>query len=181
MLLVVLLAIADGSFLARLGRAREDDVGVELRKAPGVCAVVSGVSFAHRDVDHVVLARGGCFAVEVKATFGRRRRLVRVPDLPGKLAQTSQGARQVQQLLASRGVVLPVTPMLILAGSGSPDLTAAERHNDVLVATFRDSHTWGPLLAGSEDIVDQPTAGRAAAELLAYRSQRTDYELTRSR
>jgi hypothetical protein len=33
-LLLVLLAIADGSLLARLGRAHEDDVGTELLKAP---------------------------------------------------------------------------------------------------------------------------------------------------
>ncbi len=55
--------------------------------------MISGVSFAHRDVDRVVLARAGCFAVQVKATFGRRRRLDQVPDLPGKLAQARDGAR----------------------------------------------------------------------------------------
>jgi hypothetical protein len=181
MLLLVLLAIADGSLLARLARAQEDDVGTELLKSPGVLAVISGVSFVHRDVDHIVLARSGCFAVEVKATFGRRDRLSEVPDLPGKLAQTRDGARQIQRLLASRGVPLPVTPMLILVGSGAPELTAAERHDDVLVATLRQNHTWRPLLAGPAHILDEATAERAAAELLAYRSQRTSYELARNR
>jgi hypothetical protein len=111
-LLLVLLAIADGSLLPRLGRALEADVGKELLKAPGVFAVVSGISFAQRDVDHVVLARGGCFAVEVKATFGRRTSLSGVPDLKGKLAQARDGARQIQLLLDSRGVPLPVSPGL---------------------------------------------------------------------
>lgn len=180
-LLLVLLAIADGSLLARLGRTHEDAVGTELLKAPGVLAVISGVSFAHRDVDHVVLARSGCFAVEVKAILGGRGRLGEVPDLPGKLAQTRDGARQIQRLLASRGVPLPVTPMLILVGSGAPELTAAERHDDVLVATLRNSHTWRPLIAGPAHMLDEATAERAAAELLAYRSQRTDYELARNR
>lgn len=55
--LLVVLAIADGSLLSRLGRALEDEVGSDLHEAPGVFAVVSGVSFAHRDVDDVVLAQ----------------------------------------------------------------------------------------------------------------------------
>jgi hypothetical protein len=180
-LLLVLLAIADGSLLARLGRAHEDDVGTELLQAPGVLEVISGVSFAHRDVDHVLLARGGCFAVEVKATFGRRSHLSEVPDLPGKLAQTRDGARQIQRLLASRGVPLPVTPMLILVGSGTPEMTVAERLGDVHVASLRNSDTWRPLVAGTAHTLDDAIAKRAITELLAYRSQRTDYELAHNR
>ncbi|SNR97142.1 Nuclease-related domain-containing protein [Blastococcus mobilis] len=180
-LLLVLLAIADGSLLPRLGRALEDEVGIELHKAPGVSSVVSGVSFAHRDIDHVVLARTGCFAVEVKATFGRRRRLHEVPDLPGKLAQARDGARQIERLLASRGVPLPVTPVLILTSSGTPKMTVAERHDDVLVVALRHGHTWRQQFAGLDPTLDEATAQVAAAALLAYRSQRTDYELARSR
>jgi hypothetical protein len=180
-LLLVLLAIADGSLLARLGRAHEDDVGTELLKAPGVLAVISGISFVDRDVDHVVLARGGCFAVEVKATLGRRRHLSEVPDLPGKIAQTRDGAHRIQHLLASRGVPLPVTPLLILAGSGAPVLTATEQREDVHVTALRSTHTWRTLIAGPALLLDEATAERAAAELLAYRSQRTDYELARNR
>lgn len=179
-LLRVLLAIADGSLLARLGRMHEDDVGTELLRAPGVLAVISGISFVDRDVDHVVLARSGCFAVEVKATLGRRRRLSEVPDLPGKIAQTHDGAHRIQHLLASRGVPLPVAPMLILAGSGAPALAAAEQHGDVLVASLRSSDSWRPRIAGPAPSLDEATAERAAAELRAYRSQRTDYELARS-
>jgi len=179
-LLLALLAIADGSLLPRLGRALEDEVGIELHKAPGVFAVVSGVSFTHRDVDHVLLARAGCFAVEVKATFGRRRRLDEVPELPGKLAQARDGARQIERLLASRGVPLHVTPVLVLTGSGAPELTLAERRDDVPVISLRKGHAW-PQLAGLEPTLDEATAQVAASELMAYRSQRTDYELAHSR
>jgi len=179
-LLLVLLAIADGSLLPRLGRALEDEVGIELHTAPGGFAVVSGVSFAHRDVDHVLLARAGCFAVEVKATFGRRRRLDEVPELPSKLAQARDGARQIERLLASRGVPLQVTPVLILTGSGAPEMTLAERRDDVVVIPLRNGHARRPLLAGLEPTLDQATAQVAASELLAYRSQRTDYELAHS-
>jgi hypothetical protein len=176
-LLLVLLGITDGSLLPRLGRALEDEVGIELQTAPGVFAVISGVSFAHRDVDHVLLTRAGCFAVEVKATFGRRRRLDEVPDLPGKLAQARDGARQIERLLTSRGVPLQVTPVLILMGSGAPDMTLAERHADVLVLALRNGHAWPPQLAGLEITLDEATAQVAAAELMAYRSQRINYEL----
>lgn len=180
-LLLVLLPIADGSLLPRLGRGLEDEVGRELQKAPGVFAVVSGVSFVDRDVDHVVLARAGCFAAEVKATFDRRRRLDRVPDLRGKLAQARDGARQIERLLASRGVPLPVTSVLILTGPGTPEMAVADWHDDVLVVPLRNGHPWGPQLADLDPTLDEVTAQVAASELLAYRSQRTDYELTRSR
>lgn len=180
-LLLVLLAIADGSLLPRLGRALEDEVGIELHTAPGVFAVVSGVSFAYRDVDHVLLTRAGCFAVEVKATFGRRRRLDEVSELLSKLAQARDGARQIQRLLTSRGVPLQVTPVLILTGSGAPDMTAAERHDDVLVISLRNGHAWRPHLAGLQPTLEEATAQVAASELLAYRSQRTDYELALGR
>ena len=59
-------------------------------------------------------------------------------------------------------------------------MTAAERHDDVLVTTLRHSRTWRPLIAGPNHALDEATAERAAAELLAYRSERTAYELTHS-
>jgi len=120
----VLLAVADGSLLARMGRSFESHVGEELRAIPGPFDVVSGVSFAHRDVDHVVLATKRCFAVEVKASFGRRTTVDEVPGLAGKVTQARDGAAQVRRLLASRGMLLPVTPVLVLAGPGAPIMTA---------------------------------------------------------
>ncbi len=181
-MLLVLLAIADGSVLPRLGRAFEGMVGDELDKAPGVLAVVSGVSFAHRDVDHVVLARGGCFAVEVKASFGRRNGRGEVPDLDSKLAQTRNGARQIELLLASRGVPLPVSPLLILAGSGAPDMAAIGRYGDVLVGTLRNSDAWRSALMGLDSHhLDEVTARTAAAELSAFCQERTGYELANPR
>lgn len=146
--LLVLLAVADGSLLARMGRSFENYVGDELRSTPGVFGVVSGVSFAHRDLDHVVLAPKGCFAVEVKASFSRRTALNEVPGLAGKLAQARDGAAQVRRLLASRGMPLPVTPVLVLAGPGAPIMTAVQRHHDVLVVAFADSDAWGLQMAG---------------------------------
>ncbi|MBN1096807.1 hypothetical protein JKP76_12650 [Blastococcus sp. TML/C7B] len=92
-LVIVMLAIADGSLFPRLGRALEDDAGTALLSTPGVFDVVSGVSFEHVDVDHVVLAPAGCFAVEVKASFSRRGHLDRVLALDDKLAQARATGR----------------------------------------------------------------------------------------
>jgi hypothetical protein len=71
--------------------------------------------------------------------------------------------------------------MLVLAGSGAPELTSAEAHGDVLVATLGDSRTWRALIAGPEHTLEEATAERAATELFAYRRQRTDHELAHSR
>ncbi|MGY1802938.1 nuclease-related domain-containing protein [Blastococcus sp. SYSU D00922] len=180
-LILVLLAIADGSALPRLGRAFEAMVGDELHKAPGVFAVISGISFEHRDIDHVVLAQSGCFAVEVKATFGRRNGLRDVPDLPGKLNQAREGARQIGKLLASRGVPLPVSPLLVLAGSGAPPWTGVERQGDVLVASLRRDATWRTLFADPGGHLEEAAARAAAEELRAYRDGRIEYELTKGR
>ena len=60
-------------------------------------------------------------------------------------------------------------------------MTLAERHDDVLVISLRNGHAWRPQLAGLETTLDQATAQVAASELLAYRSQRTNYELAHSR
>jgi hypothetical protein len=71
--------------------------------------------------------------------------------------------------------------MLILTGPGAPELKVAQRHDDVLIATLRDDHTWQPLLVGPDETLEEATAERAAAELLAYRGQRIEYELARGR
>lgn len=74
-----------------------------------------------------------------------------------------------------------MTPVLVLTGSGAPELTSAERHDDVLVISLRNGHAWLPQLADVETTLDEATAQVAASELMAYRRQRTHYELARSR
>lgn len=179
-LLVVMIFIADGSLFPRLGRALEHEVGAELLRDPDVIAVVSGISFEHRDVDHVVLSRAGCFAVEVKASFGRRGRLADVLDLRGKLAQARDGARQIERLLVSLDVPVPVTPVLLLTGSGSPDMVEAKRQGDVLVLRHHWQGPWSEESEG-DNVLDDVTARAAADHLTAYRTRRTEYELARHR
>jgi hypothetical protein len=60
-------------------------------------------------------------------------------------------------------------------------MPSAERRGDVLVVPLRNGHAWRPQLAGLEPTLDEATAQIAASELLAYRSQRTHYELAHGR
>ena len=173
---VSFLAVADGSLLARLGRMLEGDVGDELRRTRGVFGVISGVSFEGFDVDHVVLARKGCYAVEVKGLFGRRQRLDDTYELAAKTSQARRGAEKVQRLLRSRGVDLTVMPVLVLAGPGAPRMHGVTHVDGVLVAAFRDSDDWRPRMAAPGGAVNIITARRAAEELLAFGRERAAHE-----
>lgn len=184
-LLWFLLAAADGSLNARLGRSVEEQVGDELRTTRGVYGVVSGVPFRGCDVDHVVLSPAGVSAVEVKwlGAPGRSDRLEDVYRLSGKLAQAKNGALRVQQLLHSEGVTW-VRPVLVLAGPGTPDLPEGGlRHEDVVVVSFRHSNAWRPSLAGGASVrhaaLELDVAEACAHALLAFRKQRWDHEASR--
>lgn len=174
---VVFLSVVDGSFHPRLGRMVERSIGTDLRRAQGVLGVVSDVSFEHVNVDHVVLTPHSCLAIEVKASFSRRQDLAKVPDLDSKMKQARDGARRVQHLLRSRGVDLPVTPVLLFSGPGAPVMSPVVRRDDVLITSSTDPATWHIGATGAP--LDLDTTRRAADALLAYREQRTAYERTR--
>ncbi|MCZ2821060.1 nuclease-related domain-containing protein [Modestobacter sp. VKM Ac-2977] len=177
---IVLLSVVDGTFHPRLGRLVERSVGTDLRRVPGIHGVVSDVSFEHGNVDHVVLTSRGCLAVEVKSSFSRRRDLAKVADLAGKVTQTQYGAQRVQLLLHSRGVDVPVRPVLLFTGPGAPFMPPVVHYDDVTITCSTDPTTWLESAIHAGDQLDLDTARRAADELLAYREQRTDYEQART-
>lgn len=179
--MAVFLSLADGSLLARLGRMVEDDVGDELRATTGLFGVVSALSFERVDVDHVVLAPTGAYAIEVKTLFGRRETLQATYGLPEKVEQARRGARKVQLLLASGGCPLPVRPVLVLAGPGCPSLDGAVDLDGVLVMAFRDSATWRGDMARPAPTLNLNTARSAARHLLAYQARRTEHQLPAQR
>ncbi len=176
-LMAVFLAVADGSLLARFGRMVEGDVGKELRRTPGLFGVISGLSFDRVDVDHVVLAPTGGYAVEVETLLGRRESLAGTYGLAQKVDQARRGARKVQLLLASRGCALPVRPVLVLAGPGSPLMSGPVDLDGVVVVVFRDSDVWRPVMARPGDTLRIDAARHAATQLLAYDAGRVGHEL----
>jgi hypothetical protein len=174
---VVFLSVVDGSFHPRLGRLVERSIGTDLRRIPGIYGVISDVSFEHVNVDHVVLTPDGCLAIEVKSSFSRRQDLAKVPDLVGKVAQARDGAQRVQRLLRSRGVDLPVRPVLLFTGPGAPFMPPVVQYDGVTITGFTDPSAW---VAGAADYpLDLDTARCAADALLAYREKRTAYERSR--
>jgi len=177
----ILMPIADGTVHARLGRMVEDDIGTELRKVPGVYTVLSDVSFERMNVDHVVFTPNGCLAVEVKALFGQRWELTNVPDLAGKSAQARDGARKVELLLRSRGVDVPVQPVLLLAGSGAPVMSTALQSGDVTVVRFARHRGWFSDVPQLGHALQREAAELAAAELAKYCEERTEHELSKRR
>jgi hypothetical protein len=172
----VFLSVVDGSLHPRLGRRVEHWIGMDLRRLPGIYGVISDVSFEHVNVDHVVLTPQGCLAIEVKGCFSRRQELARVPDLASKVTQARDGGNRVQRLLRSRGVDLPVTPVLLFTGPGAPFMPPVVQYDDVVITGFTNPRTWVEGAVGAGDPLDLETARRAASELLAYREQRTQYE-----
>jgi hypothetical protein len=180
-LLRILLAVADGTLLPRLGRLVERAVGADLRHTPGVFAVISDVSFDRLNVDHVVLAPTGCFAVEVKGRFTQHRTIASLPDFSGQADQARDAARMLQSLLRTRGVNLAVTPVLAVAGPAAPHIPDLFRHGDVLITAAGDRRRWPVVLAQGGTDLDAGTAARAAAELRTFRTQRLLYEHSRRR
>lgn len=170
--LVFLLALVDGTLLARIGRWHETNVGDDLRLAPGVYGVLSNVPFHRFDVDHVVLAPTGCWAVEVKSLLGRREPLDRTWGLPAKIEHADRGAREVRDFLRRAGIDIPVKPLLVLAGPGAPNLPGTGVVRDgVRVFAYRDSRAWLPPFAAT-GAVDLPSARRAADALLELTNPR---------
>lgn len=171
------LMMLDGSMLARLGRDTEEQVGDELRRAPSSYGVISGLRFERHDVDHVLLSRSGVMAVEVKYLSGQRRSLRNTPRLADHVAQTVDGAARTRRLLRSRGVDVPVAPLLVLAGPGAPDLDGRViTEGSAQIAAFRDSDHWLATLATRSPRLNLPTARAAADTLLGFQDQRRQHE-----
>lgn len=137
---IIGLSLLDGTFLVRIGRSVEEQVGDELRRVRGVYGVISGLPFETHDVDHVVLTPNGVYAVEVKYLFGERPRdLQRTHRLVEALRQSLDNAARTRRLLRSRGQTHHVHPLLVLAGPGAPDLDGqVVDHEGVRIVALRD-------------------------------------------
>ena len=99
------------------------------------------------NVDHVVLAPPGVFAVEVKTMWGSRKSLDDLPALPAMLAQARDESGKIALLLRTVPDVGTVRPVLVLAGPGAPTFPGPVTVDGVLVVSFRwTSGRWaGPI------------------------------------
>ncbi|WP_432489324.1 nuclease-related domain-containing protein [Kineococcus sp. SYSU DK018] len=137
------------------------------------------MSFERFDVDHIVLAPKGVFALEVKALFGAQQALDETAGLDAKVHQARRGAQKVTALLRAGGTPVPVKAVLVLAGPGAPHLPGRGIERDgVLIAALRDSHTWRPLMVGSApgQAPALGTATAAARHLLTFCERRDQHQ-----
>jgi hypothetical protein len=173
------LTFFDGSLAARYGRFIEEMVGDGLRTAAGVWAVVSNVPFEHFDVDHLVIARRGVFAVEVKTIQGSRAaELDDLRDVPSMLAQAQRAAHDVRALLRSEKVHRAVRPVLVLVGSAVPTLPPlGQACNGVIVVAWRDNAAWLHRL-GDRDDIDEAVARAAHRVVAGFRARRWAHNAT---
>ena len=165
---LVFVALMDCSLLSRFGRWMEELVGDELRTTPGVYGVISNLPIAFMDVDHVVLAPEGVYAVEVKTYLVRQRSLDQTHDLPRKRSQAARGAAAVRELLLTAGIDAPVYAVVLLAGPGAPVLEGPDERGRTWVASFRRTGDWRRA-GDSRVMLKRNHAWRAAEALIAHR------------
>jgi hypothetical protein len=109
----------DGSHFRMMGAEAERWTAQELRKAERWW-VKDSVEFADRDIDHVAISPSQILAVETKWTH--KPVSINEQGVTGlycdAVDQAARGAKRIGNLLASRGVHHPVTPVLVRWCSG---------------------------------------------------------------
>lgn len=159
--------------------AAEWEVGAEIRRTRALYGTVSGLSFDRLDVDHVVLAPSGVYAVEVTSLWSRQVALEDVLGLSRMLDRARREARKVGLLLGSVPAVADVLPVLVLAGPGAPDLRAPMTVEGVWILCFRWTQgRWAELLDAPWRRLDHASAEAAAAVLQDYARSRHAHRLT---
>jgi hypothetical protein len=178
MLVIWMLFVIDGSLLRRIGLGVASDVGDELRQVRGVHAVVSELLFDGYDVDHVIVAPTGVFAVEVKWSLSPTPDLDRVYGLAGYLHQTRAGARSVTGLLRPVDPGVTVHAVLVLAGPGAPRLPDPVHRDGVTVVNPMTTKDWTTFLGhGKDPVLTMTDACPLVDALVAQRDKRIAYEL----
>jgi len=114
---LIMFLVTSGSALTLAGAWAEDFVNDEIKKARKrghVWGAVPNIEVGGFDVDHLVVAPGGIFAIETKAHTRRISRATASADLE----QARESARKASLILQSKQVGLPqpVTPVLAVWG-----------------------------------------------------------------
>lgn len=168
---LVLVWTAEGSLIPRLLRLHESAAFDELRKAPGIYSAHRNVEFSGLDVDCVVIAPAGVFAVEVKAMV-RLKAERRLDDWTRDrwATQARLGARKIGLLLHSKGVHVDVHPAVALVGKGVPESQPAyELVDGVRWVVIGEADAWRRKLATGE--LDKQTADRIDSAIRSYRDR----------
>jgi hypothetical protein len=121
--------MTDGNVFTLAGAWAEDFSNDELRKAVkarSVWGAVANIELGGFDIDHLVVAPDGLFAIETKARSGKLDRKKLLDDI----AQARRAAKKAESILRSQHVLMPreVQPVLVIWGKrATRDLPAAGR------------------------------------------------------
>lgn len=170
----VLVLQVTGTSPAMMGDQAEQWSAGELRRLHRHgWRLVNHVSFAHHDIDHVLLGPGGAYVVETKwtaATWGS-------DDGDDRLAaadhQTRANARTIQLWGPFKAAAITVTPVLVVWG-GPPDDTLPPSVSGVPVVAGRDLRAWTATLGTGALTDHQLEAGWDALD--AYLTKRDPRE-----
>lgn len=124
---LIMFLVTSGNALTLAGAWAEDFVNDEIKKARKrghVWGAVPNIEVGGFDVDHLVIAPGGVFAVETKAHTRRITRATANADLE----QAREAARKAGLILQSKHVNMaqPVTPVLAVWGRKATETVPAE-------------------------------------------------------
>jgi hypothetical protein len=124
---LIMFLVTSGNALTLAGAWAEDFVNDEIKKARKrghVWGAVPNIEVGGFDVDHLVVAPGGVFAIETKAHARRITRATANADLE----QARESARKAALILQSKHVNMaqPVTPVLAVWGRNATETVPAE-------------------------------------------------------
>jgi hypothetical protein len=183
--LIAYSLMLDGSQLRLMGAEAEAWTSQALRKLKGWW-VIDAVEFADWDIDHVAVSAARVLAVETKWTS--RAVCIDQKGVHGLhcdgVAQAARGAKRVANLLASRGIDHPVTPVLIVWGPEVASIQGGyQRIGDVRVLTGKQANEWRDRLAPGLQGAESTAGVREVIEEYVRRfdAQRKPSALSRQR
>lgn len=148
---VFIVPITDGSIFLRLYNLHEAAVADVLKSRSGIYSVYSSVEFDSFDVDLVVVAPAGVFALEIKTRTSIERASALGPHYRARWQrQAALGARKVHFLLLSNHLDLEVRPVVVLVGPGTPRQLPVEADSGVLWLSPSSLQTWADGLVVGE-------------------------------
>jgi hypothetical protein len=140
--------------------------------------VVHDLPMEHRNIDHVAITPSAVLSIETKF-IGAGRGWVSDPWQARNLQDARASARAVKSLLKSQrlNIDLPVVPVLMLWGAGSPKLQQPDVLDDVHVVYGPNAKHWVAQWAAGP--ITPKLARTIETGLLSFQSQRDKYESAR--
>ena len=139
--------------------------------------VIHDIPMERRNIDHVAITPGAVLAIETKF-LGAGRDWTTDPWRGKHLDDARVSARTVKSLIRSQRLDhdVPVVPVLILWGVGSPKLDQARLEGDVHVVYGPNAKRWAARWGSGP--IDSTLARTIDTGLLSFQARRDGYQST---